>query len=73
MEPIRAQGKEIPKIARNESYQYLGIYLNIDLDWEKHEKATKAKFLWRLKLIKNKKLTTAQMVSIINIVANAYV
>ena len=33
----------------------------------------RAKFLWRLKLIKSKKLTMAQAVSIINIVANAYI
>ena len=45
MEPIHAQGKEIPKIARNELYQYLGIHLNINLNWEKHERATIAKFL----------------------------
>ena len=64
MEPIYIQEKEI--------YLYLGIHLNIDLDWEKHERTTKAKFLWRLKLIKNKKLTT-QTVSIINIVNNVYI
>ena len=34
MEPMYAQGKEIPKIAKDESYLYLGIHINIDLNWE---------------------------------------
>ena len=37
MEPMYAQGKEIPKIAKDESYLYLGIHINIDLNCEKHE------------------------------------
>ena len=61
------------KYQKDESYLYLGIHINIDLNWEKHERTTRAKFLWRLKLIKSKKLTMTQAVSIINIVANAYV
>ena len=73
VESIYVQNKEIPRIAKNESYLYLGKYLNIDLNWEKHERTMRAKFLWRLKLIKSKKLTMTQAVSIINIVANAYV
>ena len=45
MEPMYAQGKEIPKIAKDKSYLYLGIHINIDLNWEKHERTTRAKFL----------------------------
>ena len=45
MEPMYAQGKEIPKIAKDKSYLYLGIHINIDLNWEKHERTTRAKIL----------------------------
>ncbi len=70
---IATQGHDIPTINKNESYLYLGININLDLNWEKHESTTKAKFLWRLKIIKSKRLTVPQTVDIINIVANAYV
>jgi hypothetical protein len=65
--------QKIPSIAPSESYKYLGIYFNINLNWEKQQAEVDRRYKWRNTVLRSKNLTPQQVVAVINSVANAYI
>ena len=58
--------KKIPFIKPNDSYSYLGILINIDLNWELQEKSLKTNLLKYLILLYNRCFSVKQTVEAIN-------
>ena len=54
------------KIDKNECYKYLGIYINLNLNWEKQKNILRTKILRQLFFIEKKCFNTIQTINIIN-------
>lgn len=56
----------IPKIEAFECYKYLGVHINLNLNWEKQKAESRKKVIRMLYYIRNKCFNVTQTVSIIN-------
>lgn len=63
---IPYEATELPTIKAEESYKYLGVFINLDLNWEKQKIVTQQKLLTQLFYIKNKCFNITQTIEIIN-------
>jgi exonuclease III len=71
--PIKIQGKTLPTLPPSDSYLYLGIWFNINLDWTKQQKALAKKFKWRIKFLLKKRISAQQAITAINSITSAYI
>ena len=58
--------QKIPHLNSNESYKYLGIHINLDLNWTKQQIIIKDNLIRHLNHLKNRCYTTTQIITIIN-------
>lgn len=65
------EGQKIKKLSRNEHYKYLGIMINLTLDWDKQKEVLEKSFIRHMNMLKGKRITAEQKINIINIIANA--
>ncbi len=63
---LMLNGAEIPRLAPEESYKYLGVYVNLNLDWEKQKEEITRKLKIQTNYIKHRAFTAQQTVMIIN-------
>jgi hypothetical protein len=68
--PISQAITELPP---NDSYKYMGLLINLALDWSAHLKYTKAKVAHFQHLIWHKHLSTKQHILVSNVVINTYI
>jgi len=63
-----SEGKinELIKLKSDESYKYLGIYMNLNMNWERQQTITRTKFLRQLFFVEKKCFNATQTISIIN-------
>jgi hypothetical protein len=61
---------EIETLNTNQSYKYLGIWLNINLDWNEHEQKLEQSINRVLTKIRNKAITPDQKIHCINVLIN---
>jgi hypothetical protein len=59
-------GKEIPFLAPEESYRYLGIYVNLKLDWKKQLDVIEKKVIRQTNYLRHRAFTGAQTIKIVN-------
>lgn len=59
-------GKEIPFLPPEESYRYLGIYVNLKLDWKKQLDVMENKVIRQTNYLRHRAFTGAQTIKIVN-------
>jgi len=64
------KGNVIKKLKAGESYKYLGIELNMMLNWTDQMKELETNFNKHIKFLEKRKITTQQKITIINIITN---
>jgi exonuclease III/ribonuclease HI len=57
---------QIPILLKNESYKYLGVHINLDLDWTKQETILRSQLNRHLEYINNRCIPLSQLITIIN-------
>ena len=63
---IPYEATELPTINQEESYKYLRVHINLNLNWDKQKIITQQKLLTQLFYIKNKCFNITQTIEIIN-------
>ncbi len=59
-------GKEIPMLSEEESYKYLGVYVNLNLDWKKQIEIMEAKLIRQTNYLRHRAFNSRQTIEIIN-------
>ncbi len=59
-------GKEIPRLEPEESYKYLGVHINLNLNWTKQAQVTEAKLVRQTNYLRHRAFTSRQTIKIIN-------
>jgi ribonuclease HI len=62
----RLNNSNLPILKKNESYKYLGIHINLDMNWYKQETILRAQLIKHLTYLKNRCIPSAQITTIIN-------
>jgi ribonuclease HI/exonuclease III len=68
--PLHLQGKTVETLEEHQSYRYLGIWVNLDLNWEKQIAALNAAVYRVLTAIRRKCITPDQKIHCINVLVN---
>ena len=63
---LNYQKVEIPFIKSSESYKYLGIYINLELDWTKQRSISWSILMRHISCLQNRCLSTKQITKILN-------
>ena len=61
-------GKEVPHINPSESYKYLGVHINLRLDWERQTRASNRTFHMYAGYLNRKCFTASQAAEVFNLV-----
>ena len=61
-------GKNIPWAEPHESYKYLGIYINLNLDWKQQIKISSYKYLRHIAYLHKRCFNASQTAEILNLV-----
>jgi Reverse transcriptase (RNA-dependent DNA polymerase) len=61
-------GKKVPWLKPSESYKYLGVYINLDLNWNKQILITDLGFIRHIAYLRRKCFTASQTAEILNLV-----
>jgi len=56
----------LPKLESSELYEYLGVYINLELNWDKQRIISKKKLLRQNYYLRSKCFNTTQTIDIIN-------
>ena len=67
-EDIKHRNVEIPFISSNECYKYLGVYINLDLNWDRQKIILWSSFQKQINFLCNKCLNIKQVTKILNII-----
>ncbi len=59
-------GKEIPRLEPDESYKYLGVHINLNLNWTKQTQVIEAKLVRQTNYLRHRAFTSRQTIMIIN-------
>jgi exonuclease III len=63
---LRGERLDLPKMTGKESYKYLGVWWNVEGDWDGHLKRAQEKLAYLCRMLKRAKYTTLQTVKILN-------
>jgi ribonuclease HI len=66
---LMEDGIPIPVLEQGECYKYLGVWVNVQLNWEKQKQVLHQRVLARLKLLESLPATPSAKVEVINIFA----
>ena len=62
------EGMPIKMLKKKESYKYLGIWINLTLDWGKMKEEIEAGYKRHLGILKRRRISTEQKIDIINVI-----
>ena len=64
---VRIQGEEIKPSPEHEAFKLLGVWFNMNLDWQEHCRRMSGALYGMIDAIKKRKLTQTQLVEVINV------